>query len=252
MEVFDRTHKCSLLPATLVTVNVAVYVLLFMAWTFDHDSSLIASGAPSAADAIVDALALPSSFTAWLHRPWTAITYMFTQFSWWHLAGNMIVLYLFAMIADRVAGRSFALTVYLGGGLAAAILYLLLGALGAASGVLVGSSASVMAMMGAVLVLRPSLRFPLGKFGSPRAVWIICSLVLLDLLGIFSGNVAAHFCHLAGFGSGCACAAVLRHRCHSCLDTADLTAVLEKVKRSGFSSLDEHERNTLFIKTKND
>lgn len=114
MEVFDRTHKCSLLPATLVTVNVAVYVLLFMAWTFDHDSSLIASGAPSAADAIVDALALPSSFTAWLHRPWTAITYMFTQFSWWHLAGNMIVLYLFAMIADRVAGRSFALTVYLG------------------------------------------------------------------------------------------------------------------------------------------
>ena len=237
MEVFDRTHKCSLLPATLVTVNVAVYVLLFMAWTFDHDSSLIASGAPSAADAIVDALALPSSFTAWLHRPWTAITYMFTQFSWWHLAGNMIVLYLFAMIADRVAGRSFALTVYLGGGLAAAMLYILLGVLG---------------QEGAVVVLRPSLRFPLGKFGSPRAVWIICSLVLLDLLGIFSGNVAAHFCHLAGFGSGCACAAVLRHRRHSCLDTADLTAVLEKVKRSGFSSLDEHERNTLFIKTKND
>lgn len=250
MEVIDRTHKCSLLPATLVTANVAVYVLLFAAWTFDHDSSLIASGAPSAADAIVDALALPSAFTAWLHRPWTAITYMFTQFSWWHLAGNMIVLYLFAMIADRMVGRSFTLTVYLCGGLAAALLYLLLGALGAASGVLVGSSASVMAMMGAVLVLRPSLRLPLGKFGSPRAVWVICTLVLLDLLGIFAGNIAAHFCHLAGFGSGCAFAAALMHRGTGSPDTANLTAVLEKVKRSGFSSLDEHERSILFIKTK--
>ena len=47
MEVIDRTHKCSLLPATLVTVNVAVYVLLFAAWTFDHDSSIIAPGALS-------------------------------------------------------------------------------------------------------------------------------------------------------------------------------------------------------------
>ncbi len=250
MEVIDRTHKCSLLPATLVTVNVAVYVLLFAAWTFDHDSSIIAPGALSATDAIVDALALPSAFTAWLHRPWTALTYMFTQFSWWHLAGNMIVLYLFAMIADRVAGRSFALTVYLCGGLAAGLLYLLLGALGAASGVLVGSSASVMAMMGAVLVLRPSLRLPLGKFGSPRAVWVICTLVLLDLLGIFAGNVAAHFCHLAGFGTGFACATVLRNRTAGSRPAAELTAVLEKVKRSGFSSLNEHERSVLFIKTK--
>ena len=244
-------QRSSSLPATLVTVNVAVYVLLFAAWCYDHDGTAGSPPGGPTVDMLMDALALPSATGAWLHRPWTMLTYMFTQYSWWHLAGNMIVLYLFSIILDRTAGRRKVLTVYFVGGVAGAALYLVLGALGSGHGLLVGSSASVMALMGATAVMQPDMRFPIPPFGQPKVAWVVAVLVFFDMLGITAGNAAGHLSHLAGLAAGCGYVIFMRKRRPEARADVELNAVLEKVKRSGFASLNESERCTLFSDYKN-
>lgn len=116
-------------------MNVAVYLVMFTAW--------IAGGQPGTVDRVADTLALPSDAGLWLHRPWVIITYMFTQYAWWHMACNMIVLFLFASLAGRNATGKQITAIYLAGGVAAGALYLISGECGLSSGMLVGSSASV-------------------------------------------------------------------------------------------------------------
>lgn len=233
--------------ALLVTVNVAVFVVLTAVGLYDRSFAI--EGSPTV-ERLTDWLGLPSAASVWLHRPWTALTYMFTQYTWRHILGNMIALYVFASIVDRCAGTAKVVGIYLSGGLAGAALYLVLGAAGMSDDLLVGSSASVMALMGATALMRPGLRFHLMPFGRPRAIWVIIALVMLDLISMAAGNVAGHLVHLAGFAAGCACGLRLRESRDVTCQDSELRAVLEKVRQSGFASLSEHERATLFSNKK--
>lgn len=233
--------------AVLVAVNVAVFVTMIAAGIYDR--SIGAAGSPTV-EMLADVLGLPSAASAWLHKPWTALTYMFTQYSWMHIVGNMVVLYLFSTIVGRCTDSVRVVGIYLTGGLAGAALYLALGAAGMSDDLLVGSSASVMAMMGATAVIRPGMRFPLMPFGRPRVIWVIVALVALDMLSMAAGNVAGHLVHLAGFAAGCGCGLRLREVRRERHADSELRAVLEKVRQSGFASLSEHERATLFSNKK--
>lgn len=245
-DIKSRIHGRSA-TAILVAVNAAIFAIMIAAGIYDR--SIGAAGSPTV-ELLADALGLPSAATAWLHKPWTALTYMFTQYSWMHFVGNMVVLYLFAAIVGRFASRGKVVAIYLTGGLSGAALYLALGATGMADDLLVGSSASVMAMMGATAVVRPDMRFPLTPFGRPRIVWVIAALVALDMLSMAAGNVAGHLVHLAGFAAGCGCGLRLREARRERSADNELRAVLEKVRQSGYASLSERERATLFSNKK--
>ena len=239
--------RSSNVAALLVMVNVAVFVTLIAVGLYDRS---IGTGGSPTVEMLADGLGLPSAASAWLRRPWTALTYMFTQYSWRHIFGNMIVLYLFASLVGRCVGKARVVGIYLTGGLAGAALYLALGAAGMSDDLLVGSSASVMALMGATAVMRPGLRFPLMPFGRPKAIWVIAALVGLDMLEMATGNVAGHLVHLAGFAAGCVCGLRLRESRRVTHKDNELSSVLEKVRQSGFASLNERERATLFSNKK--
>lgn len=100
--------------------------------------------------------------------------------------------------------------------------------------------------MGAVAVSQPRLRLPVPVIGKLSVVQVVVVLVVFDMLGMAAGNVAGHLSHLAGLAAGCAAARLIAGHKSAPAPTEEIGTVLEKVRRSGFASLDERERHILF------
>lgn len=243
--------------AILVTINVAVFVALRLAAVIIRFSHSAVS-----ADSLVSALVLPRTAEAWLHAPWTAITYMFVQYDPLHLLMNILWLYMFGSILDRfVSGRRiFAL--YVGGGLCGAAGYLIANSVPSVfseSIGLTGASASILAIMSAAMVLRPGMRLRLVLFGEASLKVVGLIAILLVILATGAGNYVTHAAHAGGFLAGIAFALLRlgkkripvriisadgQQSAEPCQDTLD--ELLDKIRRSGFSSLTPGERSRLF------
>ncbi len=114
--------------------------------------------------------------------------------------------YLFGSIVSDLIGDRRVLPLYLMGGLAGAVFYILSAQIGILqlSSYALGASAAVMAMGGAALILAPDYRIHLLLLGAVKVKYIVLVLLLLDLTAIAgqydSGGAIAH---LAGFICGC-------------------------------------------------
>lgn len=197
---------------------------------------------------IVLTLALDGSWSVLITQPWTLLTYMFSHGSLIHLGVNMLWLYCFArlyMFAGR--GRGL-LALYLGGGVAGAVAFMALNRLFAdTSSVLIGSSASIVAIAVADAVLMPDRRLSMPLFGDIKIKWIVIFVVLLFCLGLTSTNAGGNLAHLGGalWGLGYAIrekyAATSRHR-----STQHVDRIIEKAKLSGYDALTDDEKQALF------
>ena len=193
-------------------------------------------------------LALDGSWSVLITQPWTLLTYMFSHGSLIHLGVNMLWLYCFArlyMFAGRGRG---VLALYLGGGVAGAVAFMTLNGLFAdTSSVLIGSSASIVAIAVADAVLMPDRRLSMPLFGDIKIKWIVIFVVLLFCLGLTSTNAGGNLAHLGGalWGLGYAIrekyAATSRHRSAQHVDL-----IIEKAKLSGYDALTDQEKQALF------
>lgn len=146
-------------------------------------------------------------------RWWTLVTYAFLHGSWWHLAGNMLFLWVFGPNIEDRFGRLGFTVFYLLGAAAAGGLQILLQPLS----VVVGASGAIAACTGAYLIMFPratvkafSLLFVLGMVQLP-AWWFIGFSIVWDLVAQGSGarTGVAHLAHLGGYGFGAAVAFAL-------------------------------------------
>ncbi|NLT69604.1 MAG: rhomboid family intramembrane serine protease [Verrucomicrobiaceae bacterium] len=88
-------------------------------------------------------------------RLWTPITYQFIHASPWHLLGNMLGLFFLGrMLHDMIPPRE-VLRLYLFGGLGGGFLQLLYNAIAGPDAIIIGASASVLAIVIAVATLIP-------------------------------------------------------------------------------------------------
>jgi membrane associated rhomboid family serine protease len=215
---------------------------------------------------------------------WRFITFQFLHGSVWHLVFNMLGLYFVGwMVEDRLGTRRFA-AFYLACGICGAGLYLLLNVAAnslAAAGVdanvppllfsdpyttLIGASAGVFGVLLAAAYLRPRERvyvFFVVPLRLKHAVYLFLGLAIANLLsgGPNAGGDAAHV-------GGAIAGAILIRRPgwlsdffdefakpepraggpvgpRVVVDAGDSEAVLEKVERSGLSSLTPAERQAL-------
>lgn len=174
----------------LVTVNTVIFLLYW----------LLRLCSVNIFDRI---LPLPSLPEAALLRPWTAFTYMFTHFELLHLVCNMLWLWWFGRLFDPWLSRRRLLTLYITGGLAGAAMYLLAGGMGwIPRGTLVGASASVMCLMAATALARPSQKINLLFIGEIKLIWIAAVCVALAFLGLGGGNSGGQMAHLGGLVTG--------------------------------------------------
>lgn len=281
----------------LIIINVAVWFALnivklggFLA------QPMGSSGDQLWLDTVLQWIGVPASVPQLMMRPWTIITYMFVQEGFWHLFFNMIWLYWFGKIFLEFMPGKKIYTLYLAGGIAGALVYIL--AYNTfpvfqdtlALSTTIGASASVLAITVATAVLVPDYSVHLLFLGQVKIKYIAIFSLVLDVLMIRSGNAGGHFAHIGGAVSGAVFIILTRkdvanrlgllrfqkflsdpfgrkklHKVHSqgrpltdeeynrqkALKQQKIDHILDKISRSGYSSLSEEEKDILFKSSKN-
>lgn len=97
--------------------------------------------------------------------PWAWITYQFTHASLLHLLGNVIFIFLIISYLELKVGSFWLLSIYLLGGFAGGITYLLFE--GTGSMAMVGASASASALMGFLMVIKKNELMPWSYMIAP-------------------------------------------------------------------------------------
>jgi len=149
-------------------------------------------------------LELPASFGQLLHRPWTAITYMFTHFGFWHIAFNLLCLYWFGRIFLRFFGPKQLGGLYVLGGLVGGILFVLAYNIfpyfeeSVGSSYLIGASASVMAIIFAAAFYRKDMAINLMLFGKIKLIYVALFFLVIDFVSIEYDNPGGHIAHIGG------------------------------------------------------
>lgn len=242
---------------------------------------------------------LPAWLPLFVKQPWSLFTYMFLHAGVLHLLFNMLWLYWFGQMFLSVYSARHFRGLYLLGGICGGLLYMLAynvfpyfnqyiyGA------ILLGASASVLAIVVATAVRMPEYRVNFMFIGAVRLKYVALFVVLLDLLFITSNNGGGHIAHLGGALAGWWFASSLQQGrdvtkwINNCLDwlsggfkmkkapkkpkmkvnkggkaqdydynarkkqqSEEIDRILDKLKKSGYSSLTEEEKKRLFDASK--
>ncbi len=143
------------------------------------------------------------SMPQWLcDTPWTVVTYMFSHFDVLHILFNMLWLYWFGSVFMLTGTQKQVFALYLYGGIGGALLYLLtfntMPAFAGQASLLIGASASVIAIVVATAVIHPEYRMGLLFFGSVSLKWIAIITLGLFMLGLTGNNAGGHVAHVGG------------------------------------------------------
>ena len=187
----------------LILINVIVYLVFLIIGT-----PLGWMGYGWVERIVLYYLSLPSEPTELMYRPWTLVTYFFTHEGFFHILFNMLNLYWFGMLIYEYLGSKKLLSLYVLGGLAGGLLYILmynvlpLFTVSNTTGLLIGASASVLAIVVAAATLLPNYTFNLLLIGPIRIKYIALALVLMswalaDESGS-GGNAGGNIAHLGG------------------------------------------------------
>ncbi|HYO09297.1 MAG TPA: rhomboid family intramembrane serine protease [Tepidisphaeraceae bacterium] len=194
-------------------------------------------------------------------QPWRWISYQYLHGSASHIFFNLIGIYFLVPPVERIWGGRNTFIFYTLGGIAAGVLYGIIN-LFIPSGLLVGASGSIFAMLGALALLMPDMQILLF-FVIPISIRALAVLLgLLWFLVVISAGDPSAAAHLGGLAFGFAgpyfgrgawsnFAANLRRSrerrevAAERAETEQIDAILQKVHDHGMNSLSRRERSTL-------
>jgi len=190
--------KTATIAVKLIVINVAVFILFNLIPTlFGANFSFIGW------------FTLPDNFPRFLTQPWSIITYAFLHGGIFHILFNMYFLYIFSRFILNLFTEKRFLTLYLLGGMAGGVLYMLSYSIfpeliAKSGGFLLGASAAVMALIVFIATYSPQtgIRFFIFDF----KLWQIAAFyVIFDLIRVSLGTATTGglISHLGGaaFGS---------------------------------------------------
>lgn len=179
-----------------IAINTIIFLLLGILALVDFFART------GVAPLLLRQLALPADLGALLYRPWTILTYMFTQQDFFHFLFNMLWLYWIGMIfLDFLNNRQLTF-IYIAGGLTGGIIFLVLyqfiPAFQAQKAILIGSSGSVYAVVIATATLVPDYTIRMLFFGNVRLKYLAAAFIVLNILGLAGNNIGGNLAHLGG------------------------------------------------------
>ena len=189
----------------LVVVNAVLFVILKFIYVIYTLNSLN----PAAYQTnVLSWFILPASLDKLSSRPWTVLTYMFSDQHVFRFIGNMFWLWCFGYILQDLTGNRKLVAIYLYGGIAGAAFFLLSYALfprlqaQLPFAQLLGSNAAIIAIAVATTTVAPDYRiFPMINGGIP--LWILTLLFLLiNFSSISYGDSGVYIANLAGGAAG--------------------------------------------------
>ena len=183
----------------LITVNVAIFVLYHVVLIF---YSLFDARRYFPLDRW---LAAPADIENLILRPWTILTYMFFHQGIWHILFNMLWLYWFGKIFRTYFSGRQLVNVYILGGFAGALLYVLcynifpLFSTDKHFAALLGASGGVLAVVMAISCYVPKYTINLLFFVRVKLIVIALVTIVIDIFSISANdNVGGHIAHLGG------------------------------------------------------
>jgi membrane associated rhomboid family serine protease len=188
-----RSGEGELIPIiVIIIINVLVYLGVNIA-AFNGSN-------------IIPYLGLYGSWSTLLERPWTLITYMFTQADFIHLLTNMLTLYFFGSFLIRVAGERNFLWIYFAGGIIGGLFVLLFSSPYVAT---IGASGAVFALGGALAIVAPKVSVFIFPIPVPMPLWVA---VVIGFLILLPFSFISWQGHLGGLVFGLLAGLYLRHR----------------------------------------
>jgi membrane associated rhomboid family serine protease len=237
-------------------------------------------------------LELPANLHTLALRPWTLASYMFLHIDFLHILFNMLCLFGFGQLFLHCFSQKQLLGIYIFGGIGGALVYVVAFNIFPFFipikdiSVLLGASASIMAIIVAVATYSPNFEVPLLLIGQVKLKYVAIFAVGISMLGIASDNAGGELAHLGGALTGFWFA----RRIHMGKDVTkqfnqlinkiitlferkpksfkvtklsrskndmeyrqerrknedELNRILDKVKRSGYGSLTTEEKKSLF------
>lgn len=208
MGIWDEI-KASFRHGTSLTRLIFINAGIFLIIKILEMISVLASS-PELATTVISYLAVPASVGALATKPWTPVTYMFLHQGFIHLLFNMLWLWWFGKIFMSYLDQRKVVSLYLMGGLAGALLYIVIFNLfpafaGAVNvSVALGASASVMALVIATAVYLPEMELHLLFLGRIKLKYLALITFLITSVFDFSVNTGGKIAHIGGAMMGLA------------------------------------------------
>jgi membrane associated rhomboid family serine protease len=254
----------------LIFINSAVFILFGIVNVFYSD--------------IPYWLSMPSYVNGLIHKPWTLLTYMFYHKEILHFLFNVLNLYWFGKIFLVYFSEKKLLRLYLIGGIIGGLLYFLVYNAFPDKfqpAILMGASASIMAIIIAVAVYAPNFKVLMFFIGEVKLIYIGLFSFILSIILIASDNPGGNIAHVGGAMYGFLWVKLfqkgkefnmfsrffnsffgifkrrkmkvtkppindLEYNRQKNLNQEEIDRILDKISKGGYDSLSKTEKETLF------
>jgi membrane associated rhomboid family serine protease len=196
----DGNALVQLLVLNAVIFVVLKFVYVFFLATDNSKQSFIAH--------VFNWFALSANPEKIVWRPWTLISFMFTDQELFRFISNMFWLWSFGYILQDLTGNSKLIPIYLYGGICGAVIYVMVHVVApnfrdlADTDMLYGANCSIGAVAVAVTIISPGYRiFPMISGGIP--LWLLALVfMLLNFSGVATGDLATYLAYAGAAGMG--------------------------------------------------
>src|SRR5450432_1528911 len=196
----DGNALVQLLVLNAVIFVVLKFVYVFFIATSNSKDSLIIH--------VFNWFVLPANHEKIIWRPWTVISFMFTDQELFRFISNMFWLWSFGYILQDLTGNRKLIPIYLYGGIGGAVIYVLVHLIVPSARNMIDSDSlsaancSIAAVAVATTVVSPDYRiFPMISGGIP--IWILTLIfILLNFAGVGNGDLSTYLAYAGAAGIG--------------------------------------------------
>jgi len=150
---------------------------------------------------IVNWFTIDATFSEFILKPWSILTYGFIHGSFSHIFWNMLILYYFGNILKNIFGEKLILNLFLSGIVAGGLTYLisynLFPVFKGVNSVMIGASAGVMSVLFFLAAYDPQYRIRIIFFDI-KILYIALFLFFYDIIQIPLNNSGGHIAHIGG------------------------------------------------------
>jgi membrane associated rhomboid family serine protease len=268
-----QQYKTGDISQKLIFINVLVFIVSALCFSFVSNQFQYPNW-----------LALSSNYKDVLWFPWTLITYGFLHSEPIHLIFNLIFLYYTSTLFYTFFSTKQFLTVYFSGSVFAGLVFVIYGYFFNYTNLIVGASASVMAVFMAVATFAPNYSLRLPLIGYLKIWHIAVFYIFIDVAQLLTENTGGHIAHLSGGLVGFVFALLMKKgidisaifafkkkknntfkkvyknksvKKYQSVRVSDVNftqrqidEILEKISKSGYESLTKEEKEFLFAANK--
>ncbi|WP_057936986.1 rhomboid family protein [Algoriphagus resistens] len=183
----------------LIAINILVFFVVLVFRVF-----MTIGGLGNVYSTVLSYLMMPASLPRLATQPWSIFTYMFLHEGIFHILFNMLFLFWFGQLIHQFLGSRKLANLYILGGLAGAVFYVLIYNLApyfsqsVGSSLMLGASAGVFAIVVGAATLSPNTTFFLLLLGPVKIKYIAIFYVIISFANSAGANAGGELAHLGG------------------------------------------------------